>query len=62
MEFFLSFWDLLGPVLVRILNIGYRTGQLRTSQRRTSSLFFLRRMLAWKLKITVLLVDLHLRT
>ena len=34
MEFFLSFWDLLGPVLVRILNIGYRTGQLRTSQRR----------------------------
>ena len=33
MEFFVSFWDLLGPDLVRILNLAYRTGQLSTSQR-----------------------------
>jgi hypothetical protein len=34
MEFFAYFWDLLGPDLVRILNLAYRTGQLSTSQRR----------------------------
>jgi hypothetical protein len=28
MEFFVSFWDLLGPDLVHILNLAYRTGQL----------------------------------
>jgi hypothetical protein len=33
MEFFVSFWDLLGPDLVRFLNLAYRTGQLSTSQR-----------------------------
>jgi hypothetical protein len=31
MEFFLSFWDLLGPDLVRVLNIAYKQGQLSTS-------------------------------
>jgi hypothetical protein len=34
MEFFLSLWDLLGPDLVRVLNIAYKQGQLSTSQRR----------------------------
>ena len=34
MEFFLSFWDLLGPDLVCVLNIAYKQGQLSTSQRR----------------------------
>ena len=34
MEFFLSFWDVLGLDLVRILNVAYESGQLSTFQRR----------------------------
>ncbi|CAB3997114.1 Hypothetical predicted protein [Paramuricea clavata] len=34
MEFFVCFWDLLGPDLVRILNLAYQQGQLSISQRR----------------------------
>ncbi len=34
MEFFVSFWDVLGLDLVRILNVAYESGQLSTSQRR----------------------------
>ena len=34
MEFYVSFWDLLGLDLVRVLNMAYERGQLSTSQRR----------------------------
>ncbi len=34
MEFFVSFWDILGLDLVRILNVAFESGQLSTSQRR----------------------------
>ncbi len=33
MEFFVSFWDILGLDVVRILNVAFESGQLSTSQR-----------------------------